>query len=244
VTRFATQARAGRLLLAACLIVVAAACQPQGSTPPTGSGAVIVPSVGPGGSGAAGSSQPIVAGAKPVSMTLLPSWKRVELTDSGLQSAAASVATSNPLLAKTLTDLLDSHGYAKFALYAIGYDGDRYLGTVNVAESPATGLDLPSLGQLFEGQIRDAGATNLASKTIGLPAGAAGSGGPAVQAVQVSYSLIVSSGSAAPATNVDGRLYVFLVDGITYDVTFTCAGPDSSACLAQADQMMQTFRIA
>ena len=225
--------RGVRVVLASCLIAVAvaAACQgPQGSTAPTGSAAGIAPTVGP----AAGTSQPIVAGAKPVSMALLANWKKVELTDADLRSAIASVATANPLLAKTLTDLLESHGYAKFALYGIGYDGDRYIGTVNVAESPATGLDLDGLGQLFEGQVRGVGATDLARKSITLPAG---------PAVQLSYTLIVSSGSAAPAVNVDGRLYIFLVDGITYDVTFSCAGPDSSLCLGQADQMIQTFRI-
>ena len=229
--RYAIRARAIGLRFAIGLIVLAAGCQgPQGSSAPIGSGGGIPPSGGP----AAGTSQPIVAGAKPVSMTVLPNWKKVELTDAGLRSAIASVATSNPLLAKTLTDLLESHGYAKFALYAIGYDGNRYIGTVNVAESPATGLDLASLGQLFEGQVRDVGATDLVSKTVTLPAG---------PAVQLSYTLIVSSGSAAPATNVDGRLFIFLIDGITYDVTFTCAGPDSSLCLGQADQMIQTLRI-
>jgi hypothetical protein len=167
-------------------------------------------------------------------MTLLANWKKVDLTDAGLRSAIVSVATSNSLLAKTLTDLLESHGYAKFALYAIGYDGDRYLGTVNVAESPATGLDLDGLGQLFEGQVRGVGATDLVRKSVTLPAG---------PAVQLSYTLIVSSGSAAPAVNVDGRLYIFLVEGITYDVTFSCAGPDSGLCLGQADQMIQTLRI-
>jgi hypothetical protein len=217
--------------LAAGLISVVAACQGlQGSSAPTGSGGVIAPTTGT----ASGTSQPVVPGAKAVSMTLLRNWKKVELTDAGMRSAIASAATANPLLAKTLTDLLESHGYAKFALYAIGYDGDRYIGTVNVAESPETGLDLAGLGQLFEGQIRDLGATDLASKTVTLPAG---------PAVQLSYSLIVSSGSAAPATNVDGRLFIFLIDGITYDVTFTCAGPDSSLCLAQADQMIQTLHI-
>jgi hypothetical protein len=228
------------ILLASCVIAVAAGCQSlPGSSAPTGSG-----SVGPSaGSSPGGSFQPIVAGGKPVSMTLLSNWRKVELSDAGLRTAIASVTTSNPLLAKTLTDLLDSHGYAKFALYAIGYDGDRYLGTVNVAESPATGLDLQGLGQLFEGQVRDVGATDLVSKSIGLPAGPAGPAGPVVPAVELSYSLIVSSGSAAPPASVDGRLFVFLVDGITYDVTFSCAGPDSSTCLAQADQMIQTFRI-
>ncbi|MDX6668827.1 MAG: hypothetical protein QOK04_2207 [Solirubrobacteraceae bacterium] len=229
--RYAIPIQARGLLSAVCVIVLAAACQgPQGSSGPTGSGGVITPTTGT----ASGTSQPVVPGAKPVSMTLLPNWKKVELTDAGLRSAIASVATSNPLLAKTLTDLLESRGYAKFALYAIGYDGDRYIGTVNVAESPATGLDLAGLGQLFEGQIRDLGATDLVSKTVTLPAG---------PAVQLSYSLIVSSGSAAPATNVDGRLFIFLIDGITYDETFTCAGPDSSLCLAQADQMIQTLHI-
>lgn len=236
----ASPVRAMGLLTAICVIAAVAACQgPQVSTAPTGSGNGIGPSLGPAG----GTSQPIVVGAKPVSMTLLPNWKKVELTDAGLRSASASVATSNPLLAKTLTDLLESHGYSKFALYAIGYDGDRYIGTVNVAESPATGLDLAGLGQLFEGQVRDLGATDVMSKTIGLPAGPTGPGGPAVPAVQLSYRLIVSSGSAAPATNVDGRLFIFLIDGITYDVTFSCAGPDSSLCLGQADQMIQTVRI-
>jgi hypothetical protein len=224
-------ARIAALGVAACLIALVAACQgAQGSTVPNGSGGGIASSIAP----APGSSQPIVAGAKPVSMTLLSNWKKVELTDAGLRAAIASVATSNPLLAKTLTDLLESSGYAKFALYAIGSDGDRYLGTINVAESPATGLDLAGLGQLFEGQIRDAGATELVNKSVTLPAG---------PAVQLSYNLIKSSDTAAPPANVDGRLYIFLFDGITYDVTFSCAGPDSSLCLGQADQMIQTLRI-
>jgi hypothetical protein len=231
VHRYAIPVRAVGLLVAISVSVGAAACQgPQGSSSPPGSGGGMTPSVGPG----AGTSQPIVAGAKPVSMTLLPNWKKVELTDAGLRAAIASVATSNPLLATTLTDLLESHGYAKFALYAIGYDGDRYIGTVNVAESPATGLDLVGLGQLFEGQIRDVGATDLVSKNVTLPAG---------PAVQLSYNLIKSSDTAAPPANVDGLLYIFLIDGITYDVTFSCAGPDSGLCLGQADQMIQTLRI-
>ena len=229
--RYAIPERAFGLLIAICMVVLAAGCQgPQGSSSPTGSGGGIAPRGGP----AAATSQPIVAGAKPVSMTLLPNWKKVELTDAGLRAAIASVTTSNPLLAKTLTDLLESHGYAKFALYAIGYDGDRYIGTVNVAESPATGLDLAGLGQLFEGQIRDVGATELVSKQVTLPAG---------PAIQLSYNLIKSSDSAAPPANVDGLLFIFLIDGITYDVTFSCAGPDSGLCLGQADQMIQTLRI-
>ena len=217
-------------IFAICTIVVVAVAACQGPSSPTGSGGATAPSFGP----LARSSQPIVPGAKPVSMTLLPSWKKVELTDAGLRAAIATVGTANPLLAKTLTDLLESHGYARFALYAIGYDGARYIGTVNVAESPATGTDLAGLGQLFEGQIRDAGATDLANKSVTLPAG---------PAVQLSYNLIKSSDSAAPPANVDGLLFIFLVDGITYVVTFSCAGPDSSLCLGQADQMIQTFRI-
>jgi hypothetical protein len=233
-------ARTAALGVAAFMITAVAACQgAQTSTMPTGSGTSIVPSGGP----AAATTPPIVAGAKPVSMTLLPNWKKVDLTDAGLRVAIASVTTSNPLLAKTLTDLLESHGYAKFALYAIGYDGDRYIGTINIAESPATGTDLAGLGQLFEGQIRDAGATELVSKEVSLPAGPAGPAGPPVPAVQLSYNLIKSSDTAAPPANVDGRLYVFLIDGITYDVTFSCAGPDSSRCLGEADQMIQTLRI-
>jgi len=220
-------------VVAACLIAVVAGCQgTQGSGGPPGSGSTRAS--GAAATGAPGSTQPIVAGAKPVSMTLLANWKKVDLTDAGLRSAIGSVPASNSLLAKTLTDLLESHGYAKFALYAIGYDGDRYLGTVNVAESPATGLDLDGLGQLFEGQVRGVGATDLVRKRVTLPAG---------PAVQLSYTLIVSSGSAAPAVNVDGRLYISLVEGITYDVTFSCAGPDSGLCLGQADQMIQTLRI-
>ncbi len=218
---------------AICLLAaIATACQTSnGSPPPSGSGAAITSTQGAGGGA---SAQPIVAGAKPVSMTLLPNWKKVELTDAGLRSLLDSVATSNPLLAKTLTDLLASRGYTKFALYAIGSAGSRYLGSVNIAESPATGLDLAGLGQLFEGQLRDVGATELTSKVVTLPAG---------PAVRLSYSLIVSSGSAAPPGTVNGRLYVFLVEGITYDVTFSCASPDSTDCLAQADQMIQTLRI-
>ena len=192
--------RATGLLVGISVIVLATGCQgPQGSIAPNGSGIGTASSSGP----APGSSQPIVAGAKPISMTLLSNWKKVELTDAGLRAAIASVATSNPLLAKTLTDLLEFNGYAKFALYAIGSDGDRYLGTVNIAESPVTGLDLASLGQLFEGQVRDAGATKLVSKDVTLPAG---------PAVQLSYNLIKSSDTAAPPANVDGRLYIFLIE--------------------------------
>ncbi len=227
------RARIVALAVATCLLAaIVTGCQSSnGSTPPSGSGAAITPSQLPG---AGASSQPIVAGAKPVSMTLLPNWKEVELTDAGVRSVLDSVATSNPLLAKTLTDLLASRGYTKFALYAIGYAGDRYLGSVNVSESPATAIDLAGLGQLFEGQLRDVGATDLTSKVVTLPAG---------PAVQLGYSLTVTSGSAAPPGTVNGRLYVFLVGGITYDVTFSCVGPDSTHCLAQADQMIQTFRI-
>ena len=98
-----------------------------------------------------GQPQPAAYGTPPVGSTPSTTTPPPATSATGggqatANPALASVATSNPLLAKTLTDLLETNGYAKFALYAIGYDGDRYMGTINVAESPATGLDLAGLG--------------------------------------------------------------------------------------------------
>jgi hypothetical protein len=227
-------ARIARIAVAGCVIAVAAGCQgSQTSTAPTGSVATLGPSAGLGASGVPGASQPIVTGSRPISMTLLPNWTKVELTDAGLRAVLTSVATSNPLLAKTLTDLLQSGAYLHFALYAIGYDGGLYIGNVNVSEAPVPGLDLDGLGPVLESQLTSLGASNLVTTHVALPAG---------PGLRLTYTLTVSPGSGAPVT-VDGRLFVFIVDSVTYDVTFSCGGPDPSACLAQADQMIQTFHI-
>ena len=164
--------------LAICLIAIAAGCNsPQASTSPS---PAITPAVAPTTSDLPGSSQPAGIGTQPVSMTLLPNWRKIELTDAGLRGALDQASASNPLLAKTLQALLQSGGYLRFALYAIGYDGDRYIGNVNVAESPLAGLGLEAMGPLLESQLRGLGGQNIETTQLTLP------GGPAVR---LSYTL-------------------------------------------------------
>jgi hypothetical protein len=165
-------------------------------------------------------------------MTLLPNWHKVELTDAGIRAVIGTVGRSNPQLSATLNQLLASGGYLRLSLYALGYDGDRYIGNANIAETPLPSADLAALGPLLEAQLRNLGAKDVSTTSLALPAG---------DALRLSYTLAVASGTTT--VPVTGRLFVFAQDGVTYNVTFTCGGPDPGTCLSQAVQMIQTFRI-
>lgn len=219
-------------LLGAAILAVAACQGATGTTAPSGaasSGAAATPAGSPVGSGA---SQPVVSVGQPVSMTLLANWRKVELTDAGIRAVVGTLGASNPQLSTTLNQLLTSGGYLRLSLYALGYDGERYLGNLNIAETPLPSADLAALGPLLEAQLRSLGAKDVSTATVTLPAGSA---------LRLNYTLAVASGTTT--VPVTGRLFVFAQNGVSYNVTFTCGGPDPGPCLGQADQMIQTFRI-
>jgi hypothetical protein len=221
------------LQAAVMLVAVAvAACQGSAVTAvPSGAPGSGAPPAAPSPVGST-ASQPVVSVGQPVSMTLPASWRKVELTDAGLRAVIRTLGASNPRLSTTLNQLLTSGAYLRLSLYALGYDGERYIGNANIAETPLPSADLAALGPLLEAQLRSLGAKDVSTTTVTLPAGSA---------LRLSYTLAVASGTTT--VPVTGRLFVFAQNGLTYNVTFTCGGPDPGLCLGQVDQMIQTFRI-
>jgi hypothetical protein len=180
----------------------------------------------PVGSPAAGSG-PV---ASPVSMTLADGWRRIDLTETGLQQLIASLGSKNPQLTAAVNQLLSSGEYRTLLFYALGNSGSAFLGSVNVAAFVAT-FDLDGLAPVMESQMKSAGASDVTVVHVSLPAG---------PALRITYSVSVTT---PVAVTVSGRAYVFLAGGEAYQVTFSCNGPDPAGCLSASDAMIQTFRI-
>lgn len=206
--------------MAVCLFVALAGCQ--------GSNATAAPT-------ATTAAPTFTATAGPpdvVSMTLPGNWQKVELSPASIQSLIAKVGPSNPQLATALNQMLQPGSLAKFLLFALDYDGGTYVGNVNVSSAAIAGLSLDAIGPLIVAQLESAGATNVQSSPVSLPAG---------DALRLTYGLKVSSSSAT--VNVAGHAFLVVSDGRLYQVTFSCIAADTAPCLAQADDMVLTFRI-
>jgi hypothetical protein len=165
-------------------------------------------------------------------MTLAPGWRKVEMTAEAIRSTAASFESSNPQLAAALNQLLQSGQFQAIQLYAIDYDGDKAIGNLNAASFLIGPFDLDATASLLASQLKVAGATEVQASHVALPAG---------DSVLMSYQLVVGVGSAA--RTVTGHAYVLLRDRRGYQVTFTCSGPDPTACLKQGDEMIRTYQI-
>jgi hypothetical protein len=165
-------------------------------------------------------------------MALPGNWQKVELSQEAIQGLITTLGPSNPQLATALNQMLQPGALAKFLLFALDYDGKTYVGNANVSSAAIPGLSLDSVGPLIDAQLTSAGATNVESAPVTLPAG---------DALRLSYGLRVSSTSTT--VNVAGRAFLIVSGDRLYQVTFSCIAADPAPCLTQADQMIQSFRI-
>jgi hypothetical protein len=120
-------------------------------------------------------------------MALPGNWQKVELSQESIQSLITTLGPSNPQLATALNQVLQPGGLARFQLFALDYDGSTYIGNVNVSSAAIPALSLDTIGPLIEAQLTSAGATDVQSTPVTLPAG---------DALRLSYTLKVNSSSA------------------------------------------------
>jgi hypothetical protein len=210
-----------RAAIAACLLFGLAGCQSSNATSAPTATAVASPTA------AASAAPPDV-----VSMTLPGNWQKVELSQESIQSLITTLGPSNPQLAAALNQMLQPGALDRFLLFALDYDGGTYVGNANVSSAAIAGLSLDSVGPIIVAQLTSAGATNVESAPVTLPAG---------HALGLSYGLRVSSTSTT--VNVAGRAFLVVSGDRLYQVTFSCIAADPAPCLTQADEMIQTFRI-
>ena len=96
------------------------------------------------------------------------------------------------------------------------------------------GSDLDSVAPALEGEIQQAGATNVSTQHVTLPLG---------NVLLVSYDLNLTLPAGGTLLQ-SGRAYYYASDGVLYAATFTCANPATTTCLADSAAIAQTLTLA
>jgi hypothetical protein len=164
----------------------------------------------------------------------LPSnWHEVEMTEASLRELAAAASSDNPQLKAIYDDLLAGNRFKQLEYFAIGYHGLQMIGDLNVMVTDGTaGIGLDALRPLMEGQLAQAGATNVASSRVTLPAG---------DALRLTYKMAIKLPTGA--TTMSGDAYLLLKARHLYAIAFTCLPDAKKSCLTQASSIIRTFSL-
>jgi hypothetical protein len=167
-----------------------------------------------------------------VSVVVEASWQQVAMTEAALTDQMNLVSKSNPQLANTLKQLVDSGAFQHISFYALDFDGARNIGNFNVTSFPTQGTSLAALQPLVEGEYKQLGATSITFSHVTLLA---------TDTLVVDYLLNLNSGGTKVA--MTGRSYLVPVGDLFYNVTTTCYGAKIPSCIADGDTMAGTMVI-
>lgn len=214
-----------------------AGCGASGGTP-TGAGSISASSTptplatpaattaGPGSS---------ASGRAALRMTLPSNWSVVDMNLAALQGMVSALGASNPQMAAMMNQLITSGAYKQLNFFAFEYNGLTPIGNVDTSLGVATnGLSLDAAAPVLQGEITQAGATNVASTHMALPVG---------DVLLVSYDLSVTGANGAKISE-SGRAYYYEANGDLYSATFTCMSPSTTTCLADSAAIAQTLTLA
>jgi len=168
-------------------------------------------------------------------MTLPSTWSAVDMNLASLQGMVTTMGTSNPQLANLLNQLITSGAYKQLNFFAYEYNGLTIIGNVDTTLGISLqGATLDAVAPSLEGEIKQAGATNVSTQHVTLPLG---------DVLLLSYDLSVTlpTGGTLPQS---GRAYYYASNGSLYAATFTCANPASTTCLADSAAIAQTLTLA
>jgi hypothetical protein len=170
--------------------------------------------------------------------TLPENWTEVELTEAGLTEAdvharVTEMRSTNPRLASLMDGYLATGilEVFRFAYYAEGFEGDRFVGNMNVIQGPAEGLTLNDAEQCVAGLSEVPDYSLDSSVRVTLPIG---------EALLFSGTMTIRD-TAGAAHSQSQRGYLLIEDDVMYLVTFGCE-EGHEPCLADVATIIETFQ--
>jgi hypothetical protein len=166
-------------------------------------------------------------------IALPPGWQSFDLTATDVDAIIAAAAEANPALAGNIGDAVKQLVAEGGLLYAsdISNPGD-FLTNVNLIRVQGVTSGLGLLQQQAQSQLTAAGATNVSSTQVQLPAG---------DAVRTTYTVPVTLADGT-TTEVAGLQVYFLTQQNLYVLTFSTNQPDQYTEIF--DQVIATFEPA
>ena len=217
----------------ACLALVGCGSSSGGTGSPTA--AASTPTTAPSAAASAATPAPGASGQVSLKMTLPSTWSVVDMNLAALQGMITTMGTSNPQLVNLINQLITSGAYKQLDLFAYEYSGLTIIGNVDTTFGVALhGSDLDAVAPALEGEIQQAGATNVSTQHVTLPLG---------DVLLVSYDLNLTLPTGGTLLQ-SGRAYYYASDGVMYAATFTCANPATTTCLADSAAIAQTLTLA
>lgn len=175
---------------------------------------------------------PTASPASSVGMTLAKGWQKVELSEAALKAQIKALQASNPQMAATLQQALDTGAFKNMKFYALGFSGATPIGNINVIELLLGGASLEAVQPVVEAEFKQLGATGITSRQASIAG---------VMSLIVDYKIVFKTGTSS--TSMTGRAYLVPHDDVAYDATVTCYGSKPSACLAAGDKMVNTMKV-
>jgi len=218
------------------LALVLAACSGDDSSSSSNTGAATSEGAS-GTSGTTGTRPPVPEGFTVVdrssdgfTIALPPGWQNFDLTSADVDAIVQAATEANPNLqgdvGNAVKKLVDEGGL----LYASDTSNPgKFLTNVNLIKVTGVTSGLGLLQQQAQTQLTAAGATNVSSTQVSLPAG---------DAVRTTYTVPVTLSDGTKA-EIAGLQVYFLTQGNLYVLTFSTDQPDKYG--KTFDQVIATF---
>jgi len=218
------------------LALVLAACSGDDSSSSSNTGAATSEGAS-GTSGTTGTRPPVPEGFTVVdrssdgfTIALPPGWQNFDLTSADVDAIVQAATEANPNLqgdvGNAVKKLVDEGGL----LYASDTSNPgKFLTNVNLIKVTGVTSGLGLLQQQAQTQLTAAGATNVSSTQVSLPAG---------DAVRTTYIVPVTLSDGTKA-EIAGLQVYFLTQGNLYVLTFSTDQPDKYS--KTFDQVIATF---
>jgi len=218
------------------LALVLAACSGDDSSSSSNTGAATSEGAS-GTSGTTGTRPPVPEGFTVVDRTadgftiaLPPGWQNFDLTSADVDAIVQAATEANPNLqgdvGNAVKKLVDEGGL----LYASDTSNPgKFLTNLNLIKVTGVTSGLGLLQQQAQTQLAAAGATNVSSTQVSLPAG---------DAVRTTYTVPVTLSDGTKA-EIAGLQVYFLTQGNLYVLTFSTDQPDKYS--QTFDQVIATF---
>ena len=218
------------------LALVLAGCSGDDSSSSSNTGAATSEGAS-GTSGTTGTRPPVPEGFTVVdrssdgfTIALPPGWQNFDLTSADVDAIVQAATEANPNLqgdvGNAVKKLVDEGGL----LYASDTSNPgKFLTNVNLIKVTGVTSGLGLLQQQAQTQLTAAGATNVSSTQVSLPAG---------DAVRTTYTVPVTLSDGTKA-EIAGLQVYFLTQGNLYVLTFSTDQPDKYS--KTFDQVIATF---
>lgn len=176
---------------------------------------------------AAPTEAPSASAATSVKVDLPSGWQEVQMTAAALEAQIKAIKATNAQQATALQQILDSGAFKNFLFYALRFDGTKNNGNLNVTLVQSGGMSLDAAQPLIEGEFKQLGAKDIVfgKATIG-----------GVEALKIDYTFALN-GASGTAIPMVGRGYFIPHGDALVNITTTCYGTTTAACIKDGDKI-------